>query len=89
MQPNQMARAIKQAVTPPPFSNSPWQWGQVHAVHTNPNTVDLYLDGSSNLTLGVRYMKGYTPTVGDVVLVGRLTGGTGAGQDRIVIGVPA
>jgi len=59
-------------------------------------TVDVYLDGWQNppanlppgvtkvLTIGVRYLYGYTPTVGHVVLMGR---GTGLQRsDRFVIG---
>lgn len=43
------------------------------------NTLDLYLDGATALTYGVRYLKSYTPTVNDVVVVGRY------GSDRFVL----
>ena len=59
-------------------------------------TLDIYLDGWQNppanlppgvtptLTIGVRYLHGYTPAVGHVVLVGR---GTGLQRsDRFVLG---
>jgi hypothetical protein len=59
-------------------------------------TVDVYLDGWQNppaglppgvgqiLTTGVRYLHGYTPTVGHVVLIAR---GTGLQKsDRVILG---
>jgi hypothetical protein len=59
-------------------------------MHASPNTVDLYLDGSSNLTTGVRYLGGYTPTVGDIVLVARMGSGRSLGTpqrvSRVVLG---
>lgn len=81
---HRLARSLRMELQPDPFAQTPWQWGQVEAVHTSPNTVDLYLDGASSLTPGVRYLASYSPTVGDVVLVGRHI--TGAGQDRFVFG---
>jgi len=63
-----------------PFVEYPFQWGQVEAIHTSPNTVDLYLDGASTLTTGVRYLASYSPTVGDIVVVCRY------GTDRWVMG---
>lgn len=63
------------------FVTQPYQWGVVHAVHTAPNTVDVYLDGHTTVaTLGIRYLSTYTPTVGDTVLLGRM------GSDRWVFG---
>ena len=60
------------------------------------NTVDLYLDGWQNppdnlppgvtktLTVGVRYLYGYSPKVGHVAIVAR---GTGLQRsDRVVLG---
>ena len=86
MHPHQVVKAIRQEILPDPFSEGPWQWGKVGAVHTAPNTVDLYLDGSSTLTTGVRYLASYTPAVNDIVVVGRLVAGSGSGQDRFVLG---
>lgn len=77
--PHHIAHSIRRELTPDPFSESPFQWGEVQAVHASPNTVDLYLDGNTaTLTPGVRYLASYTPTVGDVVLVSRM------GSDRVV-----
>lgn len=67
-----------------PFADNPFQWGQVLAVHTSPNTVDVYLDGASNATNGIRYLSSYTPAVNDVVLVLRC-----APTDRVVLGTLA
>lgn len=61
----QAARSIRHELTGNPFVTLPVQWGVVHAVHTSPNTVDMYLDGSTVLTPGIRYLDGYSPTVGD------------------------
>lgn len=58
------------------------EWGVVHTLHTSPNSLDLYVNGSSSLTLTVRYLKSYTPTAGDVVVILRV------GPDRIVLGLP-
>lgn len=74
---------MRRELTGRQFVNAPWQWGVVDAVHTSPNTVDLHLDGSTTVTPGIRYVKSYTPTVGDTVLVGRY------GSDRFVLGVLA
>ncbi|HEX7355250.1 MAG TPA: hypothetical protein VF288_10510 [Mycobacteriales bacterium] len=52
----------------------PYQWGTVTAVNTSPNSVDVKMDGSDYVTPGVRYMSGYSPTVGDVVFVARMQG---------------
>lgn len=78
-----VAHALRRELNGRQFVNAPWQWGVVHAAHTSPNTVDLYLDGATTLTPGVRYVKSYAPTVGDTVLVGRY------GSDRFVVGVLA
>lgn len=74
---------MRRELNGPRFLSAPYQWGVVDAAHTSPNTVDLYLDGSSSLTLGVRYLDSYSPTVGDTVLVGRY------GPDRFVLGILA
>ena len=75
-----VAHSLRRELLGDDFTTSPWQWGKVSATHTSPNTVDLYLDGSSTLTAGVRYLASYTPAVNDVVLVGRY------GADRFVLG---
>lgn len=76
--PHHIAHQIRRELTPDPFTQGPFQWGVVHAVHTGPNTVDLLLDGGATVTPGVRYLASYTPAAGDVVLVSRM------GSDRVV-----
>ena len=75
-----VAHSLRRELLGNDFANSPWQWGKVSATHTVPNTVDLYLDGSTTLTTGVRYLASYAPAVNDIVLVGRY------GADRFVLG---
>ena len=65
----------------------PWQWATVTAVHTSPNTVDVEMDGSTYSTPGLRYLKSYSPTVGDVVLVARMQGPSRTA--RVVLGALA
>lgn len=79
--PLHVARAIRKELGGNRFVDAPYQWGVVHAI--NGNTVDLYLDGSPNLTPSVRYLASYTPTVGDVVKVDRFR------SDRVVVGTQA
>lgn len=81
--PLHVARTIRKELGGNRFVDSPYQWGVVHAVHTSPDTVDLYLDGSSTLTPAVRYLASYYPTVGDVVKVDRFR------SDRVVVGTLA
>lgn len=56
-------------------------------------TADLYLDGTQTLsdttylTPGIRWLQSYTPTVNDVVMVARGTGGLQS--DRLILGIPA
>lgn len=76
--PHYFAHQIRKELTPDAFTEGPFQWGVVHKVNANPNTVDLLLDGASTVTPGVRYLGSYTPTVGDVVYVSRM------GSDRVV-----
>lgn len=78
-----VAHAIRREVAGKSFVESPYQWGKVAAVHTNPASVDLNLDGSATVTPTIRYLASYTPTVGDVVLVGRY------GTDRVALGTLA
>lgn len=84
MKPHALARGMVRNLTPDGFSETPYQWGVVEAVHTSPNTVDCYLDGATTLTTGIRYLASYTPTVGDTVVLCRHI--TQAGQDRWVLG---
>lgn len=87
---SQFTAALRKNLTPHPTLSAPIQWGVVHAVHTSPNAVDLYLDGTQTygdtayLTVGVRYLSSYSPTVGDTVVVSRGTGGSRS--DRFVLG---
>ena len=89
LDPRAAARHTRQQVTARPI-DTPFQWGVVHAVHASPNTVDCYLDGSADLTTGLRYLSTYTPVVNDVVLVLRMPGGVGpVGRSRtmrVVVG---
>ena len=84
MNAHQAARALRRELAPTWDIHGPFQWATVHATHTSPNTVDVYMDGSTNLTPGVRYLSTYTPTVGDVVLVVRMQGASRTG--RAVVG---
>lgn len=70
--PRGVARQLQSSIVPQWSIMGPFQWATVHAIHTSPNTVDVYMDGASTLTPGVRYLSTYTPTVGDVVVVGRM-----------------
>ena len=63
------------------------QWATVSAVHTAPNSVDIYLQGSSTLTSSVSYLASYTPAVNDVVVV--LVQSSIHGPDYLVVGKQA
>ena len=81
MHPHAVAHVVRHEIAPRAYTEGPWQWGQVAAIHASPNTVDLHLDGNTTTAvLGVRYLAAYTPAVGDVVLVGRY------GSDRYCFG---
>lgn len=76
------------------YEAAEFQWGVVHAVNAGPPPhVDVYLDGTqtlndtSYLTTGIRYLAGYVPTVGDVVIIQR--GLKRSASDRLVLGVLA
>lgn len=56
----------------------------VAATHTSPNSVDLNIAGSTNLTPTVAYLSTYAPTVGDTVVV--LEQATDRGPDYLVLG---
>lgn len=75
-----VAAAMRRHVGGNRFIQAPYQWGVISAVHTSPNTVDVYLDGSTVATLEIRYLASYAPVVGDTVLLGRM------GADRWVFG---
>lgn len=71
----------------------PYQWGTIAAITPGvggaPSTVSVYLDNSSTgtgavITTGLTYVNGYIPTVGDVVLIGRMAGA--ARTQRIILG---
>lgn len=76
-----IAQTLKRAVTPNPYVYSNYQFCKVHAIHTR--TVDLLPTGltglstftathpTSHLLKGVRFLSWYTPTLGDIVIVGR------------------
>jgi hypothetical protein len=81
---HELARVLRNNLQPNGFTDTPWQWGVVQAINSSPNSVDLYLDGATTVTPNIRYLASYSPTVGDVVLVGRHI--TQAGQDRFVLG---
>lgn len=82
MEAHQVVHAVREqaARSPAGFTTYPIQYGTITAVHTSPNTVDVKLDGASTATLGLRYLAGYSPTVGDGVVVMRYA------SDRFVLG---
>ena len=75
-----VAHSLRRELLGNDFTNSPFQWAKIGAVHTSPNTVDAYLDGSTTLTLGIRYasIPNDTMAVNDVRIVFRM------GSDRVV-----
>jgi hypothetical protein len=79
-----LAHQLRQALTPTPFTTGWIQWGTVHAVNTAPRTVDLYLDGATTVTPGIRYLGWWAPAVGETIPV--LRGPKGLQTDRIALG---
>ena len=80
-----VARGLREHLSPDWGIAGSYQWGKVAATHVGPPaTVDAYLDGSSSLTTGLRYLASYTPAVNDVVLVARMQGRARAA--RVVLG---
>ncbi len=86
-----IARELKENVSTDWRTQGPYQWGTVAAIRpTLPfSTLDVYLDSSSTspgatLALKIPYLNGYNPTVGDVVLIGRMAGA--ARTQRIILG---
>lgn len=79
-----LAHQLRQVLTPTPFTSGWIQWGKVGAVHTAPRSVDLYLDGATTLTLGIRYLGWWAPAVGETIPV--LRGPKGLHTDRIALG---
>lgn len=84
-----VARALHGHLAPDWGIAGAYQWGTVGAVHatSSPPTVDVYLDGSSSLTTGLRYLTSYAPVVSDVVMIGRMQGR--ARTARVVLGTLA
>ena len=79
------ARALRRSLAPRWSLDSSFQWGKVAAVHGGGvNTVDVYLDGSSQLTTGLHYLSSYSPVVNDVVMVARMQGASQTA--RVVLG---
>ncbi len=88
------AAKLRRALAKPSgnYDHAEHQWGVIAGIHTDPPSVDLYLDGAQNagvnyLTPNVLYDASYTPAMGDVVLVRR--GTAHSRSDRYVIGKPA
>lgn len=86
-----VARELKESVRSDWRVEGPYQWATVGAIHpTTPfSTLDVYLDSSPGnpgavLALGIPYLNGYTPAIGDIVLVSRMAGA--ARTQRIVLG---
>jgi hypothetical protein len=86
-----VARELKDSVTTNWRVEGPYQWGTVGIIHGGGSfsTVDVYLDSNSGsvgatLALGIPFINGYNPTVGDVVLIGRMAGA--ARTQRVVLG---
>ncbi len=75
-----VARLLRQQLTPNPNQESPWHWGSVTAIDSTNFTVSVQLDGAVTTagvaisTPNIRYLNAYTPTVGDTVLVGHMQG---------------
>ena len=74
--------------------SGPWQWGTIASVTSGSPfaTVGVYLDTASGqtgatVTTNIPFLIGYKPTVGDVVLIGRMSGS--ARTQRIVLGTLA
>ena len=60
-------------------------WGVINAIVAGPPaTVNLYIDGSTSLTNGVRYDATYSPAVNDVVYL--LKQPLDHGNDYVIIG---
>lgn len=88
------ARALKQNLRTDMGVSGPWQWGTIASVTSGSPfaTVGVYLDTASGqtgatVTTNIPFLIGYKPTVGDVVLIGRMSGS--ARTQRIVLGTLA
>lgn len=71
-------------VTGPPANTG---WATITAVASSPATVSISIRAQDTAIDGVRYHDGYTPAVGDVVLVMEWPASNGA--DYYVLGKPA
>jgi hypothetical protein len=84
------ARRLRQNLSVDIGVTGPLQWGTIASVSTGtPSTVGVYLDSASGqpgaaITTGIPFLNGYDPTVGDVVLIMRMSGA--ARTQRIVLG---
>jgi len=85
------ARSLRQNLRVDVGVEGPYQWGTIASVSSgSPSTVGVYLDtasgqaGSPVAITGIPYLNGYYPTVGDVVLVARMSGA--ARTQRVVLG---
>jgi hypothetical protein len=86
-----VARELRDNVSTDWRTQGPYQWASVAAIHpTLPfSTLDVYLDSSpsspgATLALKIPYLNGYNPTIGDIVLVGRMAGA--ARTQRVILG---
>jgi len=86
-----VARELKENVSTDWRTQGPYQWGTVGVIHSGSpfGTLDIYLDSNSSspgatLALGIPFLNGYNPTVGDIVLVARMAGA--ARTQRVVLG---
>ena len=83
----EIARRMRAQIGPRWSLNTAYQWGAVGTVHAGPpKTLDVYIDGSTVITLGLRYLASYSsPTVGDIVIIARMQ--TNRSQvSRVVLG---
>jgi len=79
-----IARQLNRATRPRMSVTGILHWGIVAAIHTSPNTVDVYLDGDSTAMVAIPYLASYSPTVGDNVCV--LQGQAQTRMNRFVLG---
>lgn len=84
-------RSLKQNLRTDPGVEGPLQWGTIASISTGGSfdTAGVYLDSASgqpgaSITLGIPWMNGYKPTVGDVVMILRMGGA--ARTQRVILG---
>lgn len=87
------ARRLRQNLSTDVGVEGPYQWGTVASITAGssgvPATLGIYLDSASSvsgavITTGIPFLLGYYPTVGDVVLIARMSGA--ARTQRVVLG---